>query len=144
MAFRPTDDWTPEQKAVAKAILFEPSPYEADGGELIGRDPRKISAADYATATLDGAPLLKVIRAKCLDRAVEQESEVRKCVLVTCPNWPFRSRDLTDEQRAAASERGRALHRARTNSGLINNQVGTSSASSGHPNEGMTTEDDFQ
>lgn len=33
--------------------------------------------------------LTKVIRAKCLDCA-HDPSEVRKCVSVTCPLWPYR------------------------------------------------------
>lgn len=33
--------------------------------------------------------LIKVIRAKCLDCA-HDPSEVRKCVSVSCPLWPYR------------------------------------------------------
>jgi hypothetical protein len=124
MAIKATDEWARAEKDAARAILVEPSPYEADGGELIGRDPRKIQVETFNQAGLEGHPLLTVIRGKCLDCACQQESEVRKCVLITCPNWPYRmganpfraARELTEEQRerqAANLARARA---ARTGS----------------------------
>jgi hypothetical protein len=105
MAIKATDEWTRVEKDAARAILLESSP--ADEGELVGRDPRKIPAEDFAKAGLEGNPILKVIRAKCLDCACQQEAEVRKCVLFTCPNWPYRMgtnplrapRVITEEQR---------------------------------------------
>jgi hypothetical protein len=90
----------------ARAILLEPSPWAIDERELIDRDPRKIPVEEFTQARLEGNPLLKVIRAKCLDCCVQQEPEVRKCVAVICPNWPYRmgahpfhKRELTEEQR---------------------------------------------
>jgi len=35
-------------------------------------------------------PILKVIRAYCLQCCVEQPKEVRLCQFVTCPLWPYR------------------------------------------------------
>lgn len=35
-------------------------------------------------------PILKVIRAKCVDCSVHQPKEVRLCQFVTCPLWPYR------------------------------------------------------
>ena len=104
---RPPDAWTRDEKAKARAILLEPSPWPVDGGELIGRDPRKVPAEAFAQAGLEGNPLLRVIRARCLDCVAGQEVEIRKCVLITCPNWPYRlgsnpfraAREITDEQR---------------------------------------------
>lgn len=69
MSLKPADAWTRAEKDAARAILLEPSPYESDGGELIGRDPRKIPAEDFAKAGLEGNPILKVLRSKCLDCA---------------------------------------------------------------------------
>ena len=67
--------------------LLQVSPYESDGGELIGRDPRLICAKDWeATPLLVG---LKAIRAKCLD-CVHGPGEVRKCVQSDCPLWSLR------------------------------------------------------
>ena len=120
MTIKATDAWTRAEKDAARAILLEPSPYETDGGELIGRDPRKIPVEAFNRAGLEGHPLLTVIRAKCVDCSGGQESEVRKCVVVRCPNWPYRMganpfrapRELTDEQRersAAALARARAV-----------------------------------
>jgi hypothetical protein len=78
----------------------------------VGRDPRKMSEAELKALGHEGMRLLKVIRLKCLDCCSGSESEVRRRGLVSCVNWPyrmsknpFRGRDLTDEQRAAAGER---------------------------------------
>jgi hypothetical protein len=72
-----------------KARFLEHSPYPADNGELVGLDPRKIGASDLRDL---GHPesYPKIIRAKCLDCAGGQPSEVRKCVCVDCPLWPAR------------------------------------------------------
>jgi hypothetical protein len=108
------EEWTREQKAAAKATLLEPSPYEVDGGALIGRDPRSISVNEFHEAGIEGAAILAVLRAKCLDCVCHQPEEVRKCVSVTCPNWPYRmatnpfhKREISDERRAELAERAR-------------------------------------
>jgi hypothetical protein len=113
------DEWTNVEREAARAVLLEPSPHDADGGELVGRDPRKVSAEEFARAGIDGAALSAVIRARCLDCAAGLESEVRRCVSVTCPNWPYRMgvnpfhrQNLSDEERARRSERARALSEA--------------------------------
>lgn len=110
--------WTRERKDAARAILLEKSPFQVDGGELIGRDPRQIGRREFDEAGIAAAPILDVIRAKCLDCCVEQPDEVRKCVSVLCPNWPYRmganplrTINLTDEDRAARSERAKALRK---------------------------------
>jgi hypothetical protein len=117
MSLRATDSWTKAEKDCARGILLESSP----DGELVGRDPRKVTAAEFAAATLGDKPILKVIRAKCMDCCAEQEAEVRRCVVVTCPNWPyrmganpFRTRELTDEQRAEIGRRLSGRNRAAT------------------------------
>jgi hypothetical protein len=67
--------------------FLEHSPYADDDGQLIGRDPRKISAEVWrGTPGLVG---MKAIRAKCIDCA-HIPSEVRKCVQMDCPMWPLR------------------------------------------------------
>ena len=35
-------------------------------------------------------PLLKVIRAQCLECSAHQPKEVRLCQADTCPSWPYR------------------------------------------------------
>ena len=133
MTIKPIDAWTRAEKDAARAILLEPSPYETDGGELIGRDPRKIPVEQLNRAGLEGHPLLTVIRSKCLNCACQQESEVRKCVLVTCPNWPFRvgtnpfraPRELTDEQRERRSSAIQPELQTKANSpGMLPPQLG--------------------
>jgi hypothetical protein len=55
---------------LAKDDLTEPSPVDADGGELIGRDPRQLSKetlAKYYRVEPGGAGNGRVVRAKCLD-----------------------------------------------------------------------------
>ena len=70
--------------------LLQISPHEADAGNLIGRDPRTISAAEFEQHLPDAKTGMKAIRAKCLDGAGGYQSEVLKCVAVTCPLWPLR------------------------------------------------------
>jgi hypothetical protein len=113
---RTADGWTQTLGAAAGAILLEKSPIEADGGESIGRDPRRISANEFHEAGIAGAPLLEVIRARCLDCCVEQAGEVRKCVSIACPSWPyrmnanpFRNVNLTAAELERRRERGKAL-----------------------------------
>ena len=115
MKFKETDQWTRAGKDAARSILLEPSPYEIDGGQLIGRDPRRVSVEEFNRAGIDGAAAMEIIRAKCLDCCANQQDEVRKCVAVTCPNWPYRmganpfhKREYTPEQRAAMAVRLKA------------------------------------
>lgn len=62
---------------------------------------------------------LEAIRAKCLDCCYDA-SEVKMCVSVKCPLHPFRfgknpyvKRELTDEQRVAATERMKKAREAK-------------------------------
>lgn len=72
-----------------RAIYLEPSPYDADGGHLIGKLPGSISVPDLKALRQPVSPI-KAIRAKCLDCCAGSQSEVRKCVSVKCPLWPMR------------------------------------------------------
>jgi len=84
-----------------------------EDGNKIGRDPRGMSPDELQAAGHTPKPVLRAIRANCLDCCCGAESEVRKCVMVDCPLWPFRmgtnpwreKREMSDEQRAAAAER---------------------------------------
>jgi hypothetical protein len=79
-----------------------------------GRDPREISRDELATLH-DPMPVLKAIRAKCLDCCCYQEGEVRKCAAIECPLWPFRMGSNpwrappSEAKRAASAEAGRRL-----------------------------------
>jgi hypothetical protein len=86
-------------------------------GCLVGRDPRRMTAAEFSACGMEAKPLLAVIRAKCLDCCCDNAAEVRRCGDIRCPNWPyrmsanpFRRQDLTDDQRA---ECGRRLNQER-------------------------------
>ena len=89
----------------------------SDEGQPIGRDPRRINNEDFRGIGHVATPILSVIRAKCLDCCCYQPSEVRRCTATGCALWPyrmgtnpFRTRELSEEQRSAAAER---LKRAR-------------------------------
>jgi hypothetical protein len=96
----------------AKRDLLEISPFKEDGGELIGMDPRKVSPDVLFRYHGEKNPL-KALRARCLDCCCGQPSEVRKCVSVNCPSWPFRmganpfraKRELSAEQKRVMAER---------------------------------------
>ncbi|MDH6235162.1 hypothetical protein M2281_005784 [Mesorhizobium soli] len=72
-----------------RRIFLEKSPYEADAGTLIGRDPREIPLAEIRLLEHAESPI-KAIRAKCIDCSGANVAEARKCVTVNCPLWPFR------------------------------------------------------
>jgi hypothetical protein len=59
-------------------------------GRRIGRDPRKMGPAELRA--LGHAPMAPTaaIRAHCLDCCGGSSNEVRKCMAVRCPSWPFR------------------------------------------------------
>ncbi len=67
--------------------LLQISPFESDGGQLIGRDPRSIPPDGWRDRPFVTG--LDAIRAKCLDCALDP-GEVRKCVQTDCPLWPLR------------------------------------------------------
>jgi hypothetical protein len=81
--------------------LLEPSPYETDRGELIGRDPRKLTEAEVLEAGIELRVPTKAIRAFCLECVGHAESEVRKCVSVNCPLWTLRMTGMSRELRRA-------------------------------------------
>ena len=76
-------------EATQGSDLLEISPYQADGGELIGKAPAEVPSEILSRYYRETNPL-KAIRARCLDCCCGNASEVRKCVAVDCPSWPFR------------------------------------------------------
>jgi hypothetical protein len=73
-----------------QTALLAPSPFEADGGRLIGRDPRELTRDEWENSGLDLKIGLKAIRAKCLDCCGGSSAEVRKCTATACALWPMR------------------------------------------------------
>lgn len=81
-------------------------------------DPRQMTPADLGALGLSRISRGDAIRAKCLDCMGGSPAEVRRCESGSCALWSFRmgndpwreTREMSDEQRAAAGER---LARAR-------------------------------
>ena len=98
--------------------LLEISPYQADEGELIGKHPGDVPSQILSLKFRAQNPL-KAIREKCLDCCCGNATEVRKCVAVDCPLWPFRmgtnpfrkKRELSRQQKHERSERLRKAKR---------------------------------
>jgi len=93
--------------------------FETSQSGPIGRDPRTLEISALNNGGFFQQSLLKVIREKCLDCCGGSASEVRKCVCVSCPLWPyrmnknpFRRRDMAPAQKRQAVER---MREARTN-----------------------------
>jgi hypothetical protein len=76
-------------------------------GVKIGRDPRAMSTTDLQALGHKPMAVLDALRARCLDCCAGSADEVRKCVSVECPAWPFRMgwnpwrerRQLSDDER---------------------------------------------
>ena len=95
-------------------------------GELVGRDPRKMTPADLIALRHVAMSPLKALRLRCIDCCGGSASEVRMCVAVDCPAWPYRmatnpwrsKRELSEKQLAAlasAREKSRLLSGANEN-----------------------------
>jgi hypothetical protein len=92
---------------------------EIDGFKM-GRDPREMTLAELNACGHEKTRIISVIRAKCLDCCADQLGEVAKCTVVKCALWPYRmntnpfnEREMTEEQRVAASERLRNARAAK-------------------------------
>ena len=59
-------------------------------GELIGRNPGKMSVAELTDLGHKPRSPLAALRARCVDCCAGSAPEVRKCVAVDCSTWPFR------------------------------------------------------
>ena len=69
--------------------FLEISPYASDEGELIGKHPGDMPSEILCLKFRAQNPL-KALRETCLDCCCGNAAEVRKCVAVDCPSWPFR------------------------------------------------------
>ena len=114
---RQREVWTGVKVAGCSAEQIEQARaagYEVDGDYFIGRDPRTMSQTDLTNLGHEQMSPMEAIRRKCLDCAGSSE-EVRKCVALACPSWPFRTgknpwRNVSEGQREA----GRRLAALRT------------------------------
>ena len=100
-----------ERKIDAQELL-EISPFQSDEGQLIGKHPGDVPSEILSLKFRAQNPL-KAIREKCLDCCCGNAAEVRKCVALDCPLWPFRmgrnpfrkKRELSRQQKHERSER---------------------------------------
>ena len=76
-----------EELEAAKRAGYEPG---ESNERLIGRDPRLMTAGDLRAVGLEAMSPMEAIRAKCLDCTAGSAHEVRCCVAMACPSWPFR------------------------------------------------------
>lgn len=95
-----------------KRDLLEISPYQADGGELIGKSPSDVPSKLLSQNFRAQNPL-KAIREKCVDCCCGDASEVRKCVAIDCALWPFRMRTNPFRKRRELSEEERRIRAGR-------------------------------
>jgi hypothetical protein len=83
-------------------------------GFPVGRDPRSMGRAELEALGHEPMTPMEALRAHCLDCA-GSASEVRLCMALRCPSWPFRMGSspwrpkLSDEQLAAKRAQGHAL-----------------------------------
>jgi hypothetical protein len=75
---------------------------EKQNGWDVGRDPREMTRAELELLGHGKKPLLRAMRARCLDCCAGQPNEVRLCTAVHCPLWPYRM--STDPWRKEPSE----------------------------------------
>lgn len=76
-------------------------------GEVVGKDPRKMTQAEFREIGHRAMSPIEVIRARCLDCCAGSVAEVRYCTVRKCPSWPFRmgtspwraKRQVTEEDR---------------------------------------------
>lgn len=117
-------------RPILTALRDEPNPtrgarraggLENEAGEVVGRDPRTMSRAELQALGHRPATPTEAIRAKCLDCCAGSASEVRRCVSVDCPLWPFRIGNnpwrarMPEERRRAIGDRFRNIHALRKN-----------------------------
>ena len=93
---------------------FEKYGYQTDAGEKIGRDPREMEISDLNALGHEKMPMLKVIRAKCLDCCADQPGEVRKCTAFRCALWPYRLGKNPFSEREASPASLAAMQKGRT------------------------------
>src|SRR6516225_292148 len=79
----------PEELERARQAGYEPSGVD---DWLIGRDPRAMTQAELRAIGHEVMSPMEAIRAKCLDCCAGSAHEIRCCVAIACPSWPFRTR----------------------------------------------------
>jgi hypothetical protein len=60
------------------------------GSQSVARDPRKMKPDELRALGHEPMTPLAALRLRCLDCCGGSVDEVRKCIALTCPAWPFR------------------------------------------------------
>jgi hypothetical protein len=104
---RAASSLTADEAYAAHAAGYEPG----DGDRMVGRDPRTLSQDDLRAMGHQPMPATAAIRARCLDCCGGSPNEVRWCVAVACPSWPWRMASNPWRQPASEARReaGRRL-----------------------------------
>jgi hypothetical protein len=118
---RPVSSLLPGELAAAHTAGYE----AGTDGRLIGRDPRAMTPdALRAMGHMPMSPM-EAIRVKCLDCCGGSADEVRKCVAMTCANWPFRTgknpwrAPASEAQREAARRMAARMHQKSSGPGRM-------------------------
>ena len=83
--------------------------------QLAGRNPRRMTEAEFAELGHQRMSPMGVIRAKCLDCSAGSAQEVRLCASTSCVSWPYRMgknpfrASLSDERREALRARAKNM-----------------------------------
>src|SRR5215469_5934030 len=94
------------------------SGYEPDGEYMVGRDPREMTRAELEAMGHEPMSPMEVIRTSCLDCCAGSAHEVRCCVAMACPSWPFRTgknpwrAPISEERREASRRNAARMHAA--------------------------------
>jgi hypothetical protein len=88
----------------------------------IGRDPRRMSPDELRALGHQPMSATAAIRSHCLDCSAGSADEVRKCMALFCPSWPWRMgvnpwrKPASETQRQAAREVAARINAGRTKS----------------------------
>lgn len=77
-------------------------------GEVVGRDPRGMTADELRGIGHVPMSPIEALRARCLDCCGGSVAEVRYCTARKCPSWPFRMKTSPWREKRAMSDEGRA------------------------------------
>jgi hypothetical protein len=94
-------------RAIPTMIARMPGLVPGDGGNAVGRDPREMTAGEFRQLGHEPMTAQAALRLRCLDCCAGSTHEVRCCVSVTCPAWPFRLGRSPWRAPLSASEKSR-------------------------------------
>jgi hypothetical protein len=75
---------------IRKANTRRPGIEADENGDPVGKDPCQIDQAELRAAGHVRMPVLRTIRAKCLDCCCGSPSDVRACIITSYALWRYR------------------------------------------------------